>query len=204
MSSHNLDSSDHDQDVSKLNERLRNSLDAMSKKQKIKRDLYDKKKFAAKLRTSFQVQSGMSKKIQPNSRQTERNSFLMSPLSTRKDDNISINNPLSVMSHISPRSPQRILFSNQPLQIYTDLQKIHRQLDQAEISYLSPDIIESEPAKGLKRQKIQRMETLRGKAQSIINELQSKFESDWNVLMVGFKSSIRALPAQNKEYQQLL
>ena len=64
------------------------------------------------------------------------------------------------MSHISPRSPQRILFSNQPLQIYTDLEKIHRQLDQAEMNYLSEKNKEIEPAKGFKRSKAQRMESL--------------------------------------------
>ena len=64
------------------------------------------------------------------------------------------------MSHISPKSPQRILFSNQPLQIYTDLEKIHRQLDQAEMNYLSQENKEVEPVKGFKRQKAQRMESL--------------------------------------------
>ena len=84
----------------------------------------------------------------------------MSPLSmTRKDDNIS-NNPLSIMSHISPKSPQRILFTNQPLQIYTDLEKIHRQLDQAEMNYYSKDKETELPTKSLRRQKVQNMDTL--------------------------------------------
>ena len=44
------------------------------------------------------------------------------------------------------------------------------------------------------------MESLQGKARSIIHELQSKFDYDWNLLMEGFKNAIKALPVQSKEY----
>ena len=65
----------------------------------------------------------------------------------------------SILSHITPRAPKRLVFSNQPLQLFTDLEKIHRELDQGEMR----GAVVTDEKLPLMRKGVQRFETAAGK-----------------------------------------
>ena len=119
------------------------------------------------------------------SRRQERSSMVQSLMSKEKTPKKN----RTIMSHMSPR-PQIMKFSNQSFQIFTDLEQIHRKIDEGEIKLDVEAIMQKKPNSG----GFTDIWSLAKQALEANLRVEKEAERSWLVYSEAMKNTIAALP----------
>ena len=102
----------------------------------------------------------------------------------------------TIMSHMSPH-PQIVKFSNQSFQIFTDLEQIHRKIDEGEIKLDVDAIMQKKPNAG----GFTDVWSLAKQALEANRRVEKEADKSWRVYSEAMKNTIAALPMpQSREY----